>query len=514
MGANTEACGGLGGCGRAARPRSAPKRALQWAQAAALLPGLVVALVGADAGGFFPRSWGWSAIALAALAGFATLARERIHVGRPEALTFGALATMAVWIALSSAWSSSPSNSLLEAERSLIYVAGLGGAALIVQRRTGPALLAGVLGGVVAVAVYGLVTRLFPSGPIVANPFEGTLLIEPLGYANALGIVAALGILLTLTFAAHARSSLARAVPAAVLPLLLATLFLTESRGALLALAAGLVVAVAFDARRDRFLATTAMLAVPAGLAVWLTSRAHALRTEQATVAELARQGHRLALVLVVLAVVAAASTFGADRAAALMRRRRRAFIIAAAALAAGLAPVVVKISAPSGFAGDRPAYWHVAWRDVEANPVLGSGAGTFADYWQRHRPTAPGVQDAHSLYLETLAEVGPLGLGLLVVGLGTPLAAAAVARRHRLVPGAAGAYFAYLIHTGLDWDWEMPAVTLAALLCAAVLLTAARHEGSGWWLSPAFRTVLVAGAAVVGSLALAGLVHNGGIGL
>ena len=45
-------------------------------------------------------------------------------------------------------------------------------------------------------------------------------------------------------------------------------------------------------------------------------------------------------------------------------------------------------------------------------------------------------------------------------------------ARRHPLVPGAAGAYAAYLVHTGVDWDWELPAVTLAGLLCGAAILS------------------------------------------
>ena len=62
--------------------------------------------------------------------------------------------------------------------------------------------------------------------------------------------------------------------------------------------------------------------------------------------------------------------------------------------------------------------------------PLLGSGAGTFADWWLRERSTPISTREAHSLYLETLAELGPLGLALLLVALAAPLS-------RQLVPAA-----------------------------------------------------------------------------
>jgi hypothetical protein len=44
---------------------------------------------------------------------------------------------------------------------------------------------------------------------------------------------------------------------------------------------------------------------------------------------------------------------------------------------------------------------------------------------------------------------------------------------RTRYVPAALAAYTAFLVHAGLDWDWEMPVVVVAALCCAAAALTA-----------------------------------------
>jgi hypothetical protein len=55
---------------------------------------------------------------------------------------------------------------------------------------------------------------------------------------------------------------------------------------------------------------------------------------------------------------------------------------------------------------------------------------------------------------------------------------AVAARRAHRASPrltaGAIGAVVAYAAHAPLDWDWQMPAVTLVALALAGMLLAAA----------------------------------------
>ena len=70
---------------------------------------------------------------------------------------------------------------------------------------------------------------------------------------------------------------------------------------------------------------------------------------------------------------------------------------------------------------GDRAQYWRVAWRAFERHPLLGSGAGTFDEQWLRYRGSGVSVRDAHSLYLETLSELGVVGLLLLVALLALP---------------------------------------------------------------------------------------------
>ena len=164
----------------------------------------------------------------------------------------------------------------------------------------------------------------------------------------------------------------------------------------------------------------------------------------------------------------------------------------------------------------NRYAYWRVALRAFASEPLHGVGAGGWAVDWLRWRPFAEGAQDAHSLELQTLAELGLVGLALLAAFLaGVGIAARAA---HRVAPGAAAGAIAgcvvWLAHSPLDWDWEMPAVTLIAVVLAGSLLalpealarapataaeataaeaTAARRGRSGRWLIAAGATVLCA---------------------
>jgi len=75
----------------------------------------------------------------------------------------------------------------------------------------------------------------------------------------------------------------------------------------------------------------------------------------------------------------------------------------------------------------------------VEREPLLGEGAGGFERRWMQERGAPNNARDAHNLYLETLAELGPIGLALLLVALIAPLAAL------RRAPEAGdGEYFLY----------------------------------------------------------------------
>ena len=150
----------------------------------------------------------------------------------------------------------------------------------------------------------------------------------------------------------------------------------------------------------------------------------------------------------------------------------------------------------------NRPDYWQVAWDDYRAHPLLGSGAGTYGDYWLAHPANASFTRTAHSVYLQSLAELGPVGLLLIVTAVGLPL----LRLRTRMDPIAATAaagYVAFLLHAAIDWDWEMPAAGLAGLFCGAALLVATRPQpraGMSVWMRAALLapTLVLALAAVV----------------
>jgi O-antigen ligase len=142
-----------------------------------------------------------------------------------------------------------------------------------------------------------------------------------------------------------------------------------------------------------------------------------------------------------------------------------------------------------------RGPQWHTAWEDVKSHPWSGSGAGSFDVWWFQHREVAISVHDVHNLYLETLAELGPVGLLLLLGALVVPLIAAVRALGRPLAAVAFGAYVAFLLHAAVDWDWEMPAVILAGLFCGLALLADTMSDRPARRLS---RGVRAAGLAIV----------------
>jgi hypothetical protein len=148
------------------------------------------------------------------------------------------------------------------------------------------------------------------------------------------------------------------------------------------------------------------------------------------------------------------------------VQRGRAEFVAEPPATTAGLDRRLLSASG-----NGRSAYWQVAARMVEREPLLGEGAGSFSREWLRERPVANEARDAHNLYLEALAELGPIGLILLLLVLATPFRVVPRVWRDPSAPVAVGVLTAFLIHAAVDWDWEIPLLTLIALACAAVLL-------------------------------------------
>ena len=345
---------------------------------------------------------------------------------RVELWFLAAFAGLLVWTLVSWVWSLDPTASVLDGERLLLYVSAAAAFVLLARPGSRPGLLVGVLVAVAVLCMAGLGDAAIgddPIGPVTDDPGSDDRLAEPVGYANGMAVLAAMGTLLAVGLALPAPSRSLRVACLVLVPLFVATLYLTYSRGGWLALALGLLALLALRiGRLDRrvVLAACAVLLVAVTAAGFAFARSFADPT--ATPAE------------------------GAERLRTL-----------------------------SG--SSRADYWRVALRAFEDEPLLGSGSGSYRRLWYRNRSEPQPARDAHSLYLETLAELGPLGLVLLLSALGIPVAVAVGARADPLTAAALGPYVAFLAHTAQDWDWELPAVTVPALACAVALLLSARRQ-------------------------------------
>jgi O-antigen ligase len=120
-----------------------------------------------------------------------------------------------------------------------------------------------------------------------------------------------------------------------------------------------------------------------------------------------------------------------------------------------------------------RYRYWDVALDVFAEHPLKGVGAGGFRVEWAREGARWGAARDAHSLYVETAAELGIVGLaflGMLAAGL-LGSARRALAHDAAATVGPAAMAFTWAFHAGIDWDWEVPAVTLPALVAAGLLV-------------------------------------------
>jgi O-antigen ligase len=426
----------------------------------ALLPFLLVGGAAFDNGGFDATTWGWLTLVPLVVVAVALLLNRVRRPGGLGVAFLVLLCAFTAWTFVSIAWSDDVSESVLEGERLLVYLAAAA-AFVLYERRHAVGILGGLLAAITLVGGWALYLRAFGgagSYDVASVSADATRrLAAPLGYSNGLGLLAAIGILLALGIAVRLRRPLV-AAPVLVLG---PALYFTYSRGAWLALVAGAAAGLALTAPR---LPKRVVLTVAAVLAA-----------------------------LVAVALVRLGGPAGAVH----------EFSRAGPTVKAGKSRRLLSLSGSS-----RAQYWHVAWRDVEGHPWLGSGAGSFQRHWLRSRPADLPVLDAHSLYLETLAEVGPVGIGLLATLLALPVAAAVVARRQPLAAPALAGYAAYLVHAAQDWDWELPAVTLAALVCAAALLVLGGREPRAA-LGRSVRTAGLLASVLLALVALGALAGN-----
>jgi hypothetical protein len=160
-----------------------------------------------------------------------------------------------------------------------------------------------------------------------------------------------------------------------------------------------------------------------------------------------------------------------------------------------------------------RYTFWKTAIDALPGHWLNGFGVGTFQLVWLPRAPFGAYIVNAHSLYVETLTEVGLVGLALLVAFLVTAVAAAA--RRvadadpaaRCLAAAITAAIVAFLVSAAFDWIWQVPVEPVALLLLAA----AVAGPATGVVRAPARRLARVGGRmaavlAAVGCLILIGV--------
>jgi hypothetical protein len=482
------------------------------AGAAALLA--APAVLAFFSGGYFdvPRLWAalamWVGVVAIALAAPQRLPRSRAALcALGGLLAFAALAFASAW------WAPRRGPAFDDAGRDLLYLGALIAAAALLRAPVARAAEPALAAGATIVIGYGLSERLLPG--LVTLSHSRTAfgrLEQPLTYWNATGALAAIGLVLAVRVAGdpERRAWLRSAAIAAAVPLG-AGLALSYSRGALLAAVAGLVVLVALAPETVWAAALGAGAALLAGVAVSIPDGVRALEGDT---------GAQGAAVLVVLLALMGAAVLALRR----VRPARgwRFGGAAAVGIVAGLVGLVLlgaaldrgpRSAGPAEGAtaqrlastqSNRYAYWRVAVRGFTRHPVRGVGGGGFADLWLHERTVRDPARDAHSLYIETAAEYGLLGLACLGLVFGGVAVAAARARRRApsLTVGAIAGLAVWAVHAGVDWDWEMPALTLVAVLLAGLLLGAAEEEGRR--VLP--RLVLALPAVAIAALVAVGL--------
>ncbi len=451
-------------------------------------------------GGYFASAREWAGLVVWLLVVAALIAgRDPLPRSRASWLALAALSLLAAWTLASLAWAPVAGSAYAAAQITFLYLGALlAGALLLREPRAFDALEPIGAAGALIVIGYGLSERLLPGLLTFSRSVsaEGRL-EQPLTYWNAMGEVAAIGLVLCARLVGdESRSKWVRAGAGAAAAPLGMGLYISFSRGALFACFAGVLALVVLVPKRAALRALGAV-AGAAVLAAIVAAPMRGVTHLGGSLASREAQGAVALVTLIVIGSVAAALSLrwvDASRGGAL-RPPRHAGLLALGAVCAGLAlaiavgskePSGVPLSAGAGrlvtLQSNRYDYWDVAFKAFAHAPLVGVGAGGWAVWWLRDRPFPEAAQDAHSLELQTLAELGLVGALLLALSFGG--VALAARRAHRSTPALAAGPVAgcvvWLAHSPLDWDWQMPAVTLIAVILAGGVLALLESEPGG----------------------------------
>jgi O-antigen ligase len=498
---------------------------IEWRAVAIWVLGFgLVAYLGLEGGGYDPLVHDRVGIAVwwILLAAVAIGALPGRRPGKLAWIALGLFAAFLIWTALSLIWTESTERTSADVARIAGYLgvfalAVFGGGGVANGRR----MVAAVGSGIAFVTIVALLSRLHPAWFPDAGETARFLssgrerLSYPLNYWNGLAALIAIGGPLLLQLATTARSLLARAAAAAVLPAMMLAAFFTLSRGGIAAAAVAIAIFFAFTSDRLPKLLTAALAGAGGALLIAVTTQRdalqHALRNSTAH-----QQGDEVLIIAIVVCAVVGLAQAGIS--AALMGDRRptwtvvsRRHSLAVAALAAlALLVAAAALNAPGrasdGWAefkrGEGPGkgserlgsaagesryqFWSAAVRENASKPLTGTGSGTFEYWWSRNADVPEIVHDTHSLYLQTLGELGIVGLALLAaflavlfVGGGRYVLRADSGSRPHLAAALAGCA-AFCLTAVVDWMWQMPVLAIAFLLLGSVLVTAGSTATEG----------------------------------
>ena len=470
---------------------------------------------------------------------------SRLSAGaRPALALFGGFV---IWTAIASTWSLSSERSFQSLSQVTVYL-GILVLGLAVQRDRDRAVhhtINALATAIVIVAALAVASRLWPgllAGTTQTSSFLPGVekrLAWPLNYWNALAALVALGLPLLLSIATTARTLRVQAAAAAAIPLLALCEYLTFSRGGAVAGAAGLLAFFVLAQERLAKLATLLLCAVGSG--VLIAGAVHRSALELGFANHAARnEGATLFVSLLLVCAGVAVAQVGIGLAARHGSPPALPIVSPARAWRLALAGTIVCVAV--ALAADAPSRLSHAWKDFK-NPdaaalhdssierfgtissngryemwkvafdatgphVLGgSGPGTYQLLWLPRAPYYSYVENAHSLYFETLSDVGIVGLALLLGFFAVVLRVAfrLVARsryeaRARLAAVAA-AMVAFLVSAGTDWIWQVPALPAAVLLLIAAVL-APRRDST--FAGTAAVRVAAASGAVLALIAIA----------
>jgi O-Antigen ligase/Tetratricopeptide repeat len=531
--------------------------------------GLAVGLAGAAfgaAGGL--RLEDAVPVELAVTAAGTALAAAAVIVGRGPVrvyggVTLGLFGALTALTAFSIVWSDQPSDSWVEANRTLSYLAAFAGgvslARLFPRRCT--AFAGGVLGAAAAVCVYAMLSKTF-AGTLDADAVISRLR-APFDYWNAIGLMGAMAVPLSLWLGARRDGHpLASALAYPALALAIVTMVLAYSRGALIAAVIGALLWFVLVPLRLRSVAVLGVAGAGAALVLWWGLNQSGLTADHIPLVVREETGSEFGVLLVLMGVLlylgglATGFAMARSRLSAETRRKTGTVVIVVAALIPVLALGAVALSS-QGLGGTldsitnpdakvpsngpdrltatgsvRARYWRDALKVWSDNPILGAGAGAYPVARAHVRKDAIDVQHAHGFVVQTLADLGLVGLLVSLAALVAWVVAAARplgipipepfwsrgppeggrnpalnATPERAVAVAIAAVaLTFGVHSFIDWTWFIPGTAVMGLVCAGWVagrgpLDAAHRErpaGALWMRLSAAGGVAVLGLALL----------------